>query len=125
MTNQEFGPIFSRLRDILHKHSNILRVSADRPDYYCMDVEFSPKLGKSFPVGWVKTGKNYVSYQFMPVYMFPRLKEGFSGKLKKKIQGKSCFNFKVVDDELLGELDRLTVIGLRTSREKGFAPERE
>ena len=125
MTNQGFGPLFSRLRDILRKHSDLLKVSADKPGYYCLDLEFSPKLGKNFPVGWVKIGKNYVSYHFMPVYMFPQLKEGLSGKLKKRMQGKSCFNFKVVDVELFEELDRLTVIGLRTSREKGFAPERE
>ena len=125
MATQEFGEVFSKLRGILQKHSNVLKVSADRPGYYCLSLEFSTKLGNGFPVGWVKIGKNYVSYHFMPVYIFPDLKDGLSLKLKARMQGKSCFNFKSVDDSLFEELDKLTVNGLRMSREKGFAREKK
>ncbi|MCX6169315.1 MAG: hypothetical protein NTX65_08245 [Ignavibacteriales bacterium] len=123
MKQQEFEPVFYKLREILHKHSNVLNVSADRPNYYCLDIEFSPKLGKRLPVGWVKIGKNYVSYHFMPVYMFPNLREGISKNLRARMQGKSCFNFKKIDEPLFEELDKLTTKGLSISREAGFAPE--
>jgi len=33
--------------------------------------------------------------------------------LKKRMQGKSCFNFKTVDDKLFRELARLTDKGYR------------
>jgi hypothetical protein len=123
MNQQEFELVFSKLREILYKHSNILKISTDRPDYFCMEVESSPKLGKSFPVGWVKIGKNYVSYHFMPVYMFPVLKDSLSKKLITRMQGKSCFNFKSVDETLFNELDKLTISGLEMSRKAGYAPE--
>jgi len=123
MKQQEFERVFSKLREILQKHSNVLNVSADRPNYYCLDIEFSPKLGKRLPVGWVKIGKNYVSYHFMPVYMFSDLREGLSKKLKVRMQGKSCFNFKSIDEPLFEELDQLTTKGLKISKKMGFTSE--
>jgi hypothetical protein len=44
----------------------------------------------------------------MPVYTFPELLEGISPILKKRIQGKSCFNFKTISDSELFELQILT-----------------
>ena len=40
----------------------------------------------------------------MPVYTNPELLEETSQELKKRMQGKSCFNFKTVDDQLFDEL---------------------
>ena len=70
---------------------------------------------------WVKVGKNYVSYHFMPVYTFPKLREGMSEKLRARMQGKACFNFKAADDALFEELRELTVRGFSMGREAGFA----
>jgi hypothetical protein len=39
------------------------------------------------------------------------------------MQGKSCFNFKVLDETLLKELDHLTREGFSMCRKAGFAPE--
>jgi hypothetical protein len=44
----------------------------------------------------------------MPVYYFPELLTGLSPELKKRMQGKSCFNFVEIDFILFGELDQLT-----------------
>jgi hypothetical protein len=118
----EFETIFARLRAILQPHSSRLKVTADTQDHYCLEVTFSPKLKKAFPVAWVKVGKNYVSYHFMPVYMFPKLREGMSEKLHARMQGKACFNFKVVDESLFKELEELTTEGLVLCRKAGFAP---
>jgi hypothetical protein len=75
---------------------------------------------KSFPAAWVKTVKSYVGYHFMPVYMFPQLREGLSKQLKARMQGKSCFNFSAVDDELFRELDEVTERGFAMTRKAGF-----
>ncbi len=57
----------------------------------------------------------------MPVYMFPQLRAGLSPKLRARMQGKSCFNFKQLDEPLFAELARLTTTGLATARKSGVA----
>jgi hypothetical protein len=52
--------------------------------------------------------KNYVSFHLMPVYMYPDLLEGASPGLMKRMQGKSCFNFKRVEPDTFEELRALT-----------------
>jgi hypothetical protein len=47
----------------------------------------------------------------MSVYTCPDLLHTMSPGLKKRMQGKACFNFNTVDQELLGELARLTEAG--------------
>jgi hypothetical protein len=44
--------------------------------------------------GAVKLGKAYVSFHLMPLYMSPTLEKEISASLKKRMQGKTCFNFK-------------------------------
>ena len=121
--NSAFEAILIRLREILEPHSARLKVTADAPDHYCLELPYSPKFKKAFPVAWVKIGKAYVSYHFMPVYMLPKLRERMSDELRARMQGKSCFNFKVLDETLLKELDQLTAEGFAMSRKAGFVPE--
>ena len=118
----QFGSIFARLRSILEPHAGRLKLSADTKDHYCLDVPFSAKLKKGYPVAWVKISKAYVSYHFVPVYMFPKLRDGMSAKLKARMQGKSCFNFKSADEELFKELEQVTADGLAMSVKAGFGP---
>lgn len=84
--NSEFQSIFARLRSILEPHAARLRVTADVPDHYCLEVAFSPKFQKALPAAWVKMGKSYVSYHFMPVYIFPTLRDRMSDKLRARMQ---------------------------------------
>ena len=56
----------------------------------------------------VRMGKAYVSFHLMPVYACRDLEESISPELKKHMQGKSCFNFKAVDEKLFKELAKLT-----------------
>ncbi len=121
--NSAFALIFARLREILEPHSARLKVTADAPDHYCLELAFSPKLKKALPAAWVKIGKAYVSYHFMPVYMFPKLRERLSDELRARMQGKSCFNFKVLDETLFKELEQMTTDGFAMCRKAGFAPE--
>ena len=120
--SSEFESVFVRLRRILQKHSAGFTLIADAPDYYCLQIAFSPKLKKPFPVAWVKIGKAYVGYHFMPVYMFPKLLDAMSDKLRARMQGKSCFNFKVVDETLFKELETLTTEGLARCKKAGLGP---
>jgi hypothetical protein len=110
---EPFRPVFQRLRAILAASSQGLVVKTDGPGGYYVDT---PKLLKGKPLffGAVRFGKGYVSYHLFPIYMFPELLDGISPALKRRMQGKSCFNFKSIDEEVLAELDGLT----RRSREE-------
>ena len=44
----------------------------------------------------------------MPIYYYPELFDDISQELKNRMQGKSCFNFKDIDDKLFEELTELT-----------------
>jgi hypothetical protein len=68
----------------------------------------------------VQPRKGYVSYYLMPVYVYPDLLNGMSDALRKRMQGKSCFNFKVVDAELFEELAALTKAGFERYEKEGM-----
>ena len=59
-------------------------------------------------IAWVEVGKSYVSFHHMGIYARPEMLKGISEKLKARMQGKSCFNFKAVDEVLFAELEELT-----------------
>ena len=74
--------------------------------------------GREVWFGAVGERKNYVSYHLMPVYAFPDLLKKVSPELKARMQGKSCFNFKEVDEKLFAELARLTEEGYKRFKEE-------
>jgi hypothetical protein len=47
----------------------------------------------------------------MTVYAYPDMVDGMSLELRKRMQGKSCFNFSRVDEALFAELADLTARG--------------
>ncbi len=66
--------------------------------------------------GALRVGKGYVSFHLMSVYTEPTK---ISAALKKRMQGKSCFNFKTVPEpEIIAELKALTVAGIKQYAEK-------
>jgi hypothetical protein len=127
--NSEFEPVFARLRDILRKHSGVLRVEHDTADHFGLAgatglatiAAWGGKMrSPTIPVAWVEVGKSYVSYHLMGVYGNPKLLEGCSPELRARMQGKSCFNFTKVDEKLMKELDGLTLQSLTGMRKAGF-----
>jgi hypothetical protein len=71
--------------------------------------------------GSVRLGKAYVSFHLMPLYMNESLSGTISPALRKRMQGKTCFNFKTVPDAaLLAELERLTAAGFQFFDEKNW-----
>jgi hypothetical protein len=64
--------------------------------------------GQPMWFGGVRSGKAYVSYHLMPVYSHPALLQSLSPALRRRMQGKSCFNFKKPDPDLMAELEALT-----------------
>jgi len=113
----DFAAVHDRLRAILMAHRGDLVVTKDGPGGMAIEV---PGLeGK--PWGYVagtRFGKSYVSFYLMPVYATPDLVESMSPELRKRMQGKACFNFTKVDEPLLAELDALTASSIPAFRAK-------
>src|SRR4249919_2327210 len=107
-----FDATFSALRAVLARHASALLVTVDEPgDYQVCSRTLKDRIGRPLFVAAVQTRKNYVSYHLMPVCAQEILKK-VSPALKKRMQGKSCFNFTEIDPELSAELDQLTKSGL-------------
>ncbi len=68
----------------------------------------------------VRKGKRYVSYYLFSVLLEPGQLDGISPDLRRRMQGKSCFNFTRVDDALFSELDGLTARGHELYAERGL-----
>jgi len=108
----DFTAVYERLKAIMKQHeSDVFKGGpyGERPNSYCL-VGPPSKLthGKPAWFGAVVLGKAYVSYHLIPVYIWPDLLESASPELKKHMQGKSCFNFKSVDEKLLKEITKVT-----------------
>lgn len=108
MAENQFRKIFERLKSILKKYENSLELKTSTEDNYYLDAGYYEKYKQQLFFGAVNVKKNYVSYYLMPVYVFPELLKDISPELKKRMQGKSCFNFKQIDDKLFKELEDLT-----------------
>jgi len=109
--NTEFKTTFNKLRAILEPYAAKLKVVHDNSNDYYLDTHHIMKNKKPMFFAGVRAGKSYVSFHLMPVYAFPDLLAGISPELKKRMQGKACFNFTAVDEKLFKELAKLTRIG--------------
>jgi hypothetical protein len=92
----------------MNKFKKGMHAKDDGAGNYQLIGPYSEKLKKELWFGAVQIKKNYVSYHLMPVYMFPDLVKEIPPSLKKRMQGKSCFNFKEVNKELFDQLKDLT-----------------
>lgn len=112
----DLGAVFERLKPLLQTYAQSLIVTEDGPGGYSLNTHFSPRWNKELFFGALQIKKNYVSYYLMLVYMYPDLLDGVSAALKKRMQGKSCFNFTDIDEALFAELAALTQAGMERCR---------
>jgi hypothetical protein len=115
-SNERFPAVFLRLKDLLLPFAPHLLVTTDGPTGYSLNTPYAEQYKKELFFGAVQIKKNYVSYYLMPVYVFPDLLGDLSPRLKKRMQGKSCFNFTNLDGEIVAELARLTERGFERFR---------
>lgn len=102
-------PVFDALREIMLRASGGMNVAKDEAGNLILKTPWN-EPGKKEPVwfGAVQIKKNYVSFHLMPLYALPSIGEQVSVGLSKRMQGKSCFNFKKVEPELFDTLEQLT-----------------
>jgi hypothetical protein len=107
MAGDDFEVVFDRLKGMLEPYAHEMHVSADDRTWYGLDMAPESERNPTTWFGAVRRGKRYVSIYLMPVYVEPSLLDGASAALRKRQQGKSCFNFRAVDERLFGELEAI------------------
>ena len=118
-----FPEVFFRLKSIIEPYAKNLTVVHDTSTHYYLDTRFRMKNKRPLFFGAVRTGKAYVSFHLMPVYACPELLKGLSPELRKRMQGKSCFNFVSVDETVFKELAGITKAGYEKFSDVGFLRE--
>ena len=100
--------IFQTLKATLQLYeSKLLLVHNEAENYYLHTPAIGENKKDEF-FGAVQIKKSYVAFHLMPIYYHPHLLDSVSEDLKKCMQGKSCFNFKQVNEERFQELALLT-----------------
>jgi hypothetical protein len=121
MADKDLPSVFAELRSVLEPYGAEMEVNADTDFEYGLQTHWRrAKDGYPGYFATVKQGKRYVSFHLMPVYGFPGLLDDVSPELRKRMQGKSCFNFTTVDGELVAQLEALTRRGYETFAANGL-----
>ncbi len=129
MASSEFDKIFARLKSILSKQAPLFSVTDDTALGYCLEGRAGPAAVRAWggklkrpmiPVAWVRVGKAYVSFHLMGLDGNPKARESMSQELQKRMQGKTCFNFKVADEALFQELEGVTEGACQAFKRAGF-----
>ena len=116
----EFKQVFTELKSIFKPYAKKMDVAHDTDTYYLLNTRFIMKNKQPLCFGGVRLGKNYVSFYLMSVYASPDFMKNMSPDLKKRMQGKSCFNFKQTDQKLFDELKELTRVGAAKFNDGNF-----
>jgi len=99
--------VFEALARLLRPYQAELSVKSDTDTN--LYLEESRTTGKPQMFAAVQAKRSYVSFHLFPVYTQPKLLEGISPGLRRRMQDKSCFNFNDIDQlpsEELAELVR-------------------
>lgn len=116
-----FPAVFTRLKAILTPYAPKMVVVKDDRTWYYLDTKLIGKNKKPIMFAATRLGKAYVSFYLMTVYCDPKFVAGMSPALKKRMQGKACFNFSEVDEPLFTELEALTKAGADWFNSGGLA----
>lgn len=102
----DFHEVERRLRALFDPYRDRLIVSKEGPGG--IYLELPGYEGKPWGyVGGTRIGKSYVSYYLTGAYD-GALRASMSPELLKRMQGKTCFNFTRIDEDLFAELERIT-----------------
>ena len=107
----EFKTVFDELKSILKPYAKKMDVAHDTDTHYMLNTRHIMRNKQPLCFGGVRLGKSYVSFYLMTVYVSPDLLKAMSPELRKRMQGKSCFNFKQIDQQLFRELKTITKAG--------------
>jgi hypothetical protein len=111
-TKPDLDSVFAALRPVFAPHESAMTLQVNQPGKFYLVSRTMMHNKKPVWFGGLEIKKNYVSLHLVPVYMYAELTNAISPELKKRKQGKGCFNFdKVPAPEIVKELTALTKKG--------------
>ncbi len=110
---------FSHLRKAMLAVAGKLPRAVDTADHLYLNTNHIQENKKPLFFGAVQVKKKAVSYHLMPLYTHPELVKQISPALKKRMQGKSCFNLSEPDAAIIQELKALTKACFDTYKKAG------
>ena len=118
--SDSFAAAFFGLKRIFAPYTKTLNVNADTRTRFYLETKSSSYKGKPLFFGAVISGRANVSFHLMPLYWDGSLAKKLSPELRKRMQGKSCFNFTAPDQRLFRELAKVTAGGFALYRRKNL-----
>jgi hypothetical protein len=119
--SESFRAIADALAALLTPYEDRLDVVTESSSGYYLQTKKATIRKRPLMFAGVRVGKAYVSYHLVPIYMNETLKATISPVLRKRMQGKACFNFKDMPDAaFLEELRTLTEAGFRSFESAGY-----
>jgi hypothetical protein len=120
-SNPDLASTFSALRRMLDTFvGKDVTAQIDKPGDYHLEIPSILHRKKPIYFAGIRMGKNYVSFHLLSIYYNPELIKSISPVLKKRMQGKACFNFTQIDPECFAELKRLAEAGLKKFKSEEF-----
>jgi hypothetical protein len=121
----DFDKTFAALKAVFSKVEKQLTVKTDTPKQYELVTKkpspFPQHKGHPMWFGMIKTGKAYVSFHLLPLYMNDAMQKLVSPELEKRKQGMACFNFKTEPTKQhLDELKKLVAASVESWKEKNY-----
>ncbi len=110
--------VFTRLRPILEPYIAEMMVMQDNERGLYLNTKSIMKNKQPLFFASIAINKNYVSFHVFPVYMYADLLDGI-GDLKKRMQGKSCFNFRQVTEAQVDGMRALVDAGYKRLKAEG------
>jgi len=117
-TSGNLAGVYETLRPILEPYVPRMQVVQDNERGLYLNTHAVMKNGQPLFFASIAVNKGYVSFYLFPVYMYPDLLDDF-GLLKKRMQGKSCFNFRKVDADQVEALRQLVERGYERLKAEG------
>lgn len=110
MAGADFSALFAELRALMLDAAGAMTVAKDEPGRLELNAAWAHPRKPKEPMwfGGVRAGRAYVSFHLMPLYTQAGLLDAVSPALRRRMQGKSCFNFTTADPAQLAELAALT-----------------
>jgi hypothetical protein len=102
----QFDAVFARLKAMFQKYEPPLVEKKYSPEFFLLMPKEQKEGEREIWFGGIRFGKAYISC-YLPCHGRPDIEKIISPALKKRQQGKGCFNFTSIDDELFAELEQL------------------
>jgi hypothetical protein len=117
-STNDLAEVYLRLRPILEPYMPEMVAMQDNDRGLYLNTRSIMKNKQPLFFASIAINKNYVSFHVFPVYMYPDLLDKV-GDLMKRMQGKSCFNFRKLSEEQVAGMRALVEAGHKRLKAEG------